>query len=106
VATGLNNLALLLESEGDYAGAEPLLRRSLAIDEKALGPDHPGLAIDLENLAALLVHKGDYAGAEPLFRRELTIDEKALGPNHPETERIRRNLQALIDKQSAKKTEK
>src|SRR5947209_17587568 len=39
--TSLNNQALALESKGDWAGAEPLLRRALAIAEKALGPDHP-----------------------------------------------------------------
>jgi hypothetical protein len=37
----------------DYAKAEPLLKRSLAIYEKALGPDHPDVARSLENLAAL-----------------------------------------------------
>ena len=69
---------------GDYAGAEPLFRRALAINEKALGPDHPAVATDLNNLALLLQNKGDYAGAEPLFRRALAIREKALGPNHPD----------------------
>ena len=29
------------------------IQRALAIDEKALGPDHPGVAIDLNNLAEL-----------------------------------------------------
>jgi tetratricopeptide (TPR) repeat protein len=38
---GLNNLGLLLKEKGDYAGAETFYRRALAIDEKALGPDHP-----------------------------------------------------------------
>jgi len=31
----------VLYAKGDYAAAETLLRRALAIDEKALGPDHP-----------------------------------------------------------------
>ena len=37
------------------------MRRALAIDEKALGPDHPDVAIDLNSLAGLLYAKGDYA---------------------------------------------
>jgi Tfp pilus assembly protein PilF len=41
VATDLDNLAMLLWDKGDPAAAEPLLRRALAIDEKALGPNHP-----------------------------------------------------------------
>src|SRR5947209_4891252 len=85
VASGLNNLALLLKAKGDYAGAEPLYRRALAIDEKALSSDHPDAATHLANLASLLRAKGDYGGAEPLYRRALTIKEKALGPDHPAT---------------------
>jgi len=71
-ATVLSHTAVSLEEAGDYAGAEPLfLRRALAIDEKALGPDHPDVANSLNNLAGLLEAKGDYAGAEPLMRRAL-----------------------------------
>ena len=37
----LNNLAELYRAQGHYAEAEPLYKRSLAIWEKALGPEHP-----------------------------------------------------------------
>lgn len=37
--------------QGMHAEAEPLFKRSLAIDEKAYGPDHPDVASDLKNLA-------------------------------------------------------
>ncbi len=65
-------------------GAEPLALRSLAIDEKALGPDHPDVAISLNNLALLYETQGKYAEAEPLYKRALAIREKALGPDHPD----------------------
>ncbi len=39
---------------GRYDEAEPLYKRSLAIREKALGPEHPDVAASLENYAALL----------------------------------------------------
>jgi tetratricopeptide (TPR) repeat protein len=91
-----------LQAKGDYAGAEPLYRRALAIDEKALGPDHPHVAIDLNNLAAFLQAKGDYAAAEPLYRRALAIDEKALGPNHPIMKTIRENLEVLLRTEKVK----
>ena len=80
-ATVLNNTALSLKEAGDYAGAEPLYRRALAINEKALGQDDLYVATNLSNLANLLAAKGDYAGAEPLYRRALAINEKALGPD-------------------------
>ena len=40
--------------QGEYDEAKPLYERAIAIDEKALGPDHPGVATDLNNLAGLL----------------------------------------------------
>jgi tetratricopeptide (TPR) repeat protein len=49
----LNNLAQLYATQGQYAQAEPLYKRTLAIKEKALGPDHPDVATSLNNLAAL-----------------------------------------------------
>jgi tetratricopeptide (TPR) repeat protein len=95
-ATVLNDTALSLFDAGDYAGAEPLYLRALAINEQALGPGHPDVAIDLNNLAALLDAKGDYAAAEPLFRRALAIDEKALGPDHPVVAIRLNNLAGLL----------
>ena len=53
VATSLNDLASLYDTQGDYAKAEPLYKRSLSIWEKALGPDHPDVATSLNNLAEL-----------------------------------------------------
>jgi CHAT domain-containing protein/Tfp pilus assembly protein PilF len=83
VAAGLNNLAQLYKAEGRYAEAEPLYKRAQAIDEKALGPDHPDVATDLNNRADLYELEGRYADAEPLEQRALAINEKALGPDHP-----------------------
>src|SRR5271166_6531037 len=38
--TALNSIALLYRAQGRYAEAEPLFKRSLAIEEKAFGSDH------------------------------------------------------------------
>ena len=84
-AQSLNNLARLLQAQGDLAGARPLLERALAICERALGPEHPRTATTLNNLAGLLRAQGDLTGARPLFERALAIREKALGPEHPDT---------------------
>ena len=74
---------MLYHNQGDYAKAEPLLKRSLAIREKSLGPNHPDVANSLHNLAELYVTLGDYAMAESFCTRSLVIKEKALGPEHP-----------------------
>ena len=40
-ASGLNNLALILQDLGELDLARPLAERALAIAEAAHGPDHP-----------------------------------------------------------------
>ena len=83
-AARLNEQAIQLYQQGRYADAEPLLKRSLAIYEKALGPDHPDVATSLNNLAVLYSNQGRYADAEPFHKRALAIYEKALGSDHPD----------------------
>jgi CHAT domain-containing protein len=51
--------------------------------EKALGPNHPDVALSLNNLASLYSSQGRYDDAEPLYKRSLGIWEKTLGPDHP-----------------------
>jgi tetratricopeptide (TPR) repeat protein len=94
-ANRLNEQALQFYQQGRYADAEPLYKRSLAIYEKALGPDHPGVATSLDNLASLNGIQGRYEEAEPLYRRSLAIREKALGPDHPDVAQSLNNLAAL-----------
>ena len=76
LATSLNNLAELYHTQGQYAQAEPLYKRALAIYEKALGPDHPSVATSLENYADLLQKTGRTAEAEELEERARAIRAK------------------------------
>ncbi len=85
--------------QGRYAEAEPLYKRSLAIREKVLGPEHPGVAQSLNNLAALYKAQGQYAEAEPLYQRALAIREKALGSEHPHVAQSLNNLAGLYEAQ-------
>ena len=73
-------------------------QRSLAIWEKALGPEHPRVAASLNNLALLYDAQGKYAEAEPLYKRSLAIWEKALGPEHPDVAQGLENYAALLRK--------
>jgi CHAT domain-containing protein/Tfp pilus assembly protein PilF len=99
VAMSLNNLAVLLETQGNYAEARPLQERALKIREKALGPEHPDVAMSLNNLAMLLQTQGNYQEARPLFERALRIVEKALGPEHPDVALSLNNLALLLQTQ-------
>ena len=47
VATSLNNLAGLLQDEGDLVGARALYERALEIRDHALGPEHADTAMSL-----------------------------------------------------------
>ena len=73
MATSLNNLALLYKTQGHYAQAEPLFKRALEINEKALGPDHSRIATGLENLAGLYRATNRDKEAEPLEERAARI---------------------------------
>jgi tetratricopeptide (TPR) repeat protein len=79
----LNQAGFYLHERGRYTDAKPLYERTLAIREKALGPERPDVANSLNNLAALYKNQGQYAKTEPLYNRALVIWEKALGPEHP-----------------------
>jgi tetratricopeptide (TPR) repeat protein len=98
-AQSLNNLALLLKSQGDYDAARPLYERALAICEKVLGPEHTSTAASVNNLGGLLYSQGDYAAARPLFARALAIREKVLGAEHPDTATSLNNLALLLRSQ-------
>ncbi len=63
-------------ARGRYTDAEPLHKRSLAIREKTLGPEHPDVATSLENYAALLRQTGRSNEAAELETRVKAIRAK------------------------------
>lgn len=77
LATSLGNLATVYTAQDRSAQAEPLLKRSLAIEEKELRRGDPRLAVTINNLALSYHYQGKYAQAEPLFSRALGILERA-----------------------------
>jgi hypothetical protein len=64
----------------------------LEIEEKALGKEHPLVAVRANNIGSALQAQRDYAGALEQYRRALAIKERALGPGHPSTVTTRTNL--------------
>ena len=62
----LNKQTEMLHSQGKYAEAIIVARRSFALTEQVLGPDHPAVGKALNNLAELYREQGRYAEAEPL----------------------------------------
>ncbi len=99
LATSLNNLAALYESQGRYSEAEPLFVRSLSIREQQLGADHPDVATSLNNLAGLYDSQGRYELAEPLYHQALQLTRSLLGEQHPDVASSLNNLALLYANQ-------
>ena len=70
-----------LYAQGRYAEAEPLYKRSLAIWEGALGPEHPNVATALENYSVLLRETGRYDEATEMEARAAAIRAKHAAEN-------------------------
>jgi tetratricopeptide (TPR) repeat protein len=88
-----------LEQSAQYAQADPLLQRALAIREKILGPEHLDTGYALHQLAILYGDQGKYEQAEPLYLSALAIKEKILGPEHPDTGNTLHSLAVLYRRQ-------
>ncbi|CAM9244996.1 unnamed protein product, partial [Ectocarpus sp. 12 AP-2014] len=81
--------------QGKYEEAEAFYRRSLAIDEKVYGPDHPAVATDLNNRAVLMYAQGKFTEAISLLERAVSILTKKLGDNHPNTVSAQNRLKVV-----------
>jgi CHAT domain-containing protein/Tfp pilus assembly protein PilF len=88
-----------LLAQGDHQAAIPVALEVLAEKERALGPDHPDVAMCLNNLAFVYHAQGRYAEAESLLNRVMAITEKALGPDHPDSATCLNNLAMLYQDQ-------
>lgn len=93
----MNALGVYLGARGLYSEAEPLKRRTLAINEASFGGEHPSVATRLNNLAQLLKATNRLSEAEPLMRRAVEIFERSLGSDHPNTKIVQGNLTVLLE---------
>ena len=51
--TSMNNLAMVLKSQGKYEAAEKMHRQTLQLSETVLGKDHPNALTSMNNLATV-----------------------------------------------------
>jgi centrosomal protein CEP104 len=61
------------------------LSAEVAARERALGREHPDVALALSDLAALLSEQERFVDAQPLLERALRIQRESLGERHAET---------------------
>ena len=98
----LNTLASILFFQHDYDNAEQIFRRSLVINEKSSGIEHPETVKIMNNLAKTLYLKRDYIEAESLYRRALEIANKTARSDHPYAQKISENLSLLLRERQKK----
>lgn len=70
----LNSIGLYLTQRGDFAAAEPLLRRSVSV-LKEKDEDRSWLAIAYQNLSAVLRHRGHFVESEAFGKLALDFWE-------------------------------
>jgi class 3 adenylate cyclase/tetratricopeptide (TPR) repeat protein len=77
---------------GRYAEAKILVDRALSVGERALGPEHPAVALTINTLAILSFNLGANEEAQQWHERALAIRERTLGPDHPDVARTLNGL--------------
>ena len=93
-AKSLAGLGRLHAEKEDFAAAEPLLRRALAI-RRGRSSDDPEIAELLSDLGACSRLRGDYAAAEPLYLEALERQRRRWGDSHPEVASALNSLAVL-----------
>lgn len=77
VGAAMYRLAESYFEQADYKEAQKVYEKILAIKQKQLGAQDPGLVDDLNKLAEVLWVQGNYRAAEPFVRRSVSILESA-----------------------------
>ena len=96
-AQGMNNLAELYRSMGQYERALPLFESALEIKRSELGDRHPSTATSLNNLALLYYNTDRLPEAVTMMSEAVKIREQSLGTKHPDTIEGKKSL-ALFEK--------
>lgn len=99
VAKALDTLADLYEAQKQYAAAEPLLKRSLAIREKT--PGQPDVAAARERLAVAYDQMGRAADAKTLRSASAPVVKKNGAPQADKVEAQKDDAERKADEQRA-----
>ena len=81
---------------GEYAAAEPQLRRALELRRTAVGSQNQESARLTNRLAVLYWRQGRLDEAEPLEREAYDVSRQLLGANHPDVLSYEGNLANLL----------
>ena len=91
----LDSLAEVHTAQGSFADAEPLLKRSLTIQERALARNQVGIARTLSSLGFIYEATGRAEEAGKLYNRVLAVWQPKLGTDDPSVRAARAGLAKL-----------
>jgi tetratricopeptide (TPR) repeat protein len=91
----MNNLAVVLNNQGENEESETYHLQALDIRRKALGDDHPLVANSLNNLSLVYYDQGRFDEALDYSRQALDAYRRAYSGDHPD---IAYGLQNLAEK--------
>ncbi len=94
-ASAVNVLAQILQAKQEYAKAEPLFLRALAIREKQLGADHRDVAWSRNNLGLFYKTRGDFGKADPYYQQAIAMLERQPGADRLNLAEFLNNLAVL-----------
>jgi len=77
----ITNLSAALRESGRAAEGVDAAKRSLALMEEVLSPNHPDVAAAVNNLGSALADLERFDEAEPYFRRSIALREQLFGPD-------------------------
>ncbi len=84
---------------GVYPRSETLLRGSVEIRRRVLGPENPATLLTLGNLGWTLNLEGQYLEAEKLERQVLEAQRRVLGPKHADTLRSMSRVASTLSRE-------
>lgn len=88
----LNGLALILAKQEQFAEAEAILVKVVAVAKRMLGPDNPDTLEAMNSLAWCYWEQDKFDEAAPLFEQALDGRRRVLRDDHPYTLKTMQNL--------------
>ena len=92
----MQNLATILDSQGELVSAEGLLKNALSIELDLLGEEDIETAVTMNNLGVLLAHRNKFPEAKELLEKSVTLRTRVYGSGHHLTICAQQNLDYVL----------
>jgi tetratricopeptide (TPR) repeat protein/tRNA A-37 threonylcarbamoyl transferase component Bud32 len=95
----MNNLAIMLQAQGQGEKARKLFEEVVELKRRVLGPEDPGTLRSMNNLANVLWSQDHLEDARKVFEEVLPLQRRLQGPENPDTLRSMNNLAMVLRSQ-------